>query len=378
MQLYPDVLRQLGSDYCVYVSPTGNDSTGMRGNSSLPFQTADAAIAAAQPFDLIRFTTGVFDSPTTEKYGVKYVGSGEPTYNSTTKPTALNGGTIFQGPWNVSLPQSWYNLGIDCGSDYTTAYLDGVPTDALVAYNTSPQSGFNIDSISTLLPQSNTPNYNIRFEGALDQICVFNISTFLGQFAFTGKCKNILLNGHTGNSHSYSGCEFKADAGYPVYNCRAFNLNYKNCGNAVSIESNGGEIRDINVDTLTSLTGNGATILGTSPITGTINLRNFNCQGANFAVDSATSNVEISNLVVDGVVTDSYNTGAIVVGAFTLASTLKNITGTGTGTWFLVLNGNARLVNVNGASSIYAKGYITAPSSADVVARSITGNIVYG
>jgi hypothetical protein len=122
----------------VYVASNGNDSTGLRGQSALPFLTLNGAAAVAQSGDTIRVGIGTFAPMTTALAAyVPIYGSGKPTVDSETNPTKLVGGTIIQGPFPsggeaaaVSGMQL-YDLGVDTGSAVCTALYSGVAQSAI-------------------------------------------------------------------------------------------------------------------------------------------------------------------------------------------------------------------------------------------------------
>ena len=130
-----------------YVSVDGNDSTAELGNIDKPYLTIDGALNnnSGVEFLLIDIGLGSFQSPSEASLRDNLIlkGKGKPDFNyevqvdsydviNITEPTHLVGGTILYGPILCIAKNNvqWYDLGVDCGSDWADTYNAGQPSAA--------------------------------------------------------------------------------------------------------------------------------------------------------------------------------------------------------------------------------------------------------
>lgn len=224
----------------VWVSTTGNDTTGLLNKPNYPFLTIGAALdALPSTGGVINIGIGTFASPPQAKIkaNVWFKGSQRPYPNidittiaiqafTVTAPTKLVGGTILNGELRLGNDRDNVritHLGVDVGADWITAgnsatnaitlasqstLPDG--TGARVSPPTNPKYGICIDNVVTLLPASNTAFHGILMENSFEPT-VTNIETFFGFAGVIIKTMGGTFNNIKTHGHSTYGLIIKAN-----------------------------------------------------------------------------------------------------------------------------------------------------------------------
>ena len=201
--------------YTAYVDTLGDDNTAVIGDPAKPFKTLDAALLSTQslPKRVIKIGIGTFASHSHAAYikvNTIIEGSGKPSLNNTitgavypsfttTNPTALTGGTIFQGTFevpNVSNVQL-SDFGVDVGSAFrgSNSSMEGFMISADTIGTTGTYTNQNgkqlrqnivVKNITVLQKDSSSLVHTFLIENCYNPI-VDNITTWGGFAGFVSK-----------------------------------------------------------------------------------------------------------------------------------------------------------------------------------------------
>jgi hypothetical protein len=151
------------------------------------------------------------------KPNITIQGSGMPTYNSTF--TAMNGGTIVQGPLPASTGADYLtveDLGVDAGSAYINASNGGVATDAFAIYNNGQVLGAKqvesprIENVSCLGSSPTAPVHCMLVEN-VNHAYVHNVVTVMNCHGFVLKGTNSTVDGVYSRGHGIDSIIVKSD-----------------------------------------------------------------------------------------------------------------------------------------------------------------------
>jgi hypothetical protein len=153
-------------------------------------------------------------------------GAGMPNYNSATAPTALTGGTIFQGPVSVAQGGDHFvirNAGIDVGPTWINANNGGVATTGLVLSNNgqivgAPQVKYPIiENVSCLGYSLSAAQHCLLVENVLGAY-VHNVQTVMNQHGLAFKGEGSVIDGVFARGHSIDAVIIKSDTYAPADN----------------------------------------------------------------------------------------------------------------------------------------------------------------
>lgn len=362
----------------LYVQSGGSDTTGARGRLDKPFATIDAAIAAATAGDTIHIGVGTFVSPTTEKDGLTYLGAGQPVYNSLTNPTALTGGTVFQGPWQTAADNiTVANLGVDVGSAVCTASYGGTAQEGLSFYDCT---GSFVRDV-TILCKASGAIHALRFEAGNHAVAE-NVQTFFGYHGLTIKSNNVQVRGHKAWGHDGDSCVIKADTGQTVTKIFVSDSTYlpaSGLGVGMVMQANGGTLHDVHITNLSAVgVATAINILGANgTTTGAVYIDGVYHDGGGCAVDTGQLGGTTTDLFISNVYSNNPTTAGIRILSVTRAK-ISNFTQAGSGTWGMLLYSTLiQLVNVSCANTIYVDGGATC-YGVNVEYGGLTGTIIPG
>lgn len=281
-----------------YVQTTGNNATAQLGNNKRPFLTIDAALdALPSTGGVVRIGIGSFSSPTPSKIksNTTFVGSKEPTINSTvtisspnvrpviSAPTALVNGTILTGEFS-SLDKNNIivsNLGIDVGKTWVDTFNGGTPVGGLVIASvttTAPVKNIQVSNVTVLGYSAATSQHCMLFENIIDSK-FNNLTTYYHVHGVALKGLNITMDGLNLHSHNNDGLIIKSDTYAPTRDVSVNNVNI----NSLSGYEGGGIILEEGV--------NGSSLLER------VSLNNINLKYVKFGLNNVNkiSSVNISN-----------------------------------------------------------------------------------
>lgn len=375
----------------------GSNATGARGKPWRPFASIDYAIAAAAAGDTVLIGPGTFASPTTEKAGLRYVGSGRPTFDSLSAPTALQHGTVLQGPWTMSLAgQQVYDLGIDCGSAVCAAGYGGAAQEGLAFAQGSPSSvaGFAAHNVAVLCRAADSAVHALRVEN-VRLVTLTNVETYYGVHGVTLKGSDLTLRGHRAWGHGQDSLIIKADTGQTVRGVRCHDLYYRN-GLGVVIQGAGGTFADAHLAhvIVEDCGGVGINVLGTTNID-RLTVRGYDCtRPSGGSIDAGFDSGQLTGVLANLIIADAYLHGGVTgfgtaglrigggANASTTLSLLSNVVQRNAGAWGgLLYGGVVQLQNCNFGNTLYvspANPVCTAyaPPGAVVAAAGVNGTLV--
>jgi hypothetical protein len=164
------------------------------------------------------------------KPNITIQGSGMPGYNSTF--TAMNGGTIVQGPLPASSGADYFtveDLGVDAGSAYIDANNGGVATDALLIYNSGQVVGApqvqspRIENVACL-GYSPTAAVHCMLVENVNHAYVHNVVTVMNCHGFVLKGTNSTVDGVYSRGHGIDSIIVKSDNYAPASHDRLSNI----------------------------------------------------------------------------------------------------------------------------------------------------------
>lgn len=299
-----------------YVESTGNDSTAVLNNPSLPYATIQGALSAntAVTSLTIRIGAGAFLSPPGDYTGstsymrsnVVFRGAGRPDFNNGgVASTALTGGTILQGPFEISGRNNIQviDLGIDCGSAVCTALFSGVSQNAFFAFNKGqvqgapPMTGLVLENVATLCANQTDQIHSCCIENVL-RAKIHHVACYYGYHGIVLKAIDSVVSDCSSYNHLSNGMIIKSDIYAPCYN------------NVIS-----------NITVSTDQTGTGRYGIGlilqtvAFPMYG-ISVKNFvvnNCQQGINTVQGSNTLYPIKNCTIDAII-NTCKGGAATVG----------------------------------------------------------------
>ena len=373
------VTNGLGSiqNNTAYVDVNGNDTTAILGNIRKPYLTIDAAlIALPSTGGIIKIGVGTFSSPSLSNIrdNVSFIGSGKPMANLTvtyideltkpiiTSPTALIGGTILNGKFDVSLKNNIKakDLGVDVGKTWCDAFNSGNATDGFVSaqnisFPTQPSSpqtrGLVIENISVLGYSATSLFHNTLVENAFAPQ-ISNLSTYYNTYGLVLKTTGANVVNYDGHGHGGDAIIVKADTYAYSQNINLSNLYISSIGNydcaGITLSGGTGNLQRVNISnaniefTKTAIKSDG--------VVDEVNISNVNIKSTSERAIYLPSSVKNANLVninqngtgsgYNGIQLESDNNGVKIISNSKSSNTLGvgfSLTATGTGK--VIVNG---------------------------------------
>jgi len=363
-----------------YVESNGNNSTAQIGNSRKAYLTIDAALdALPSTGGIIKIGLGSFLSPTPSKIkdNTKFFGSGKPYPNMTvtyideftkptiTSPTAMIGGTILQGLFNLNNKNNIeiHDLGVDTGKTWIDANNGGVALDALrtciqnpLLPNSSvlPAKGIVVSNVSTLCYSATALVHAMLIENTVGAK-ISNVSTYFGYHGLVIKSTGTNVNGCYSLGHDGEGVIIKADTYSYSSDINVNNIYISSIsafdGGGLMIDGGSGTIQRVNISNANiEFTKYGITDTYNTGIDG-INLNNisvYKTQGNGIYFNDSSKNVVISNVNQDNTISGN---GVEIQSKPGCEKTLINVHTKNSSQYGIYLTGGTGSIKVNNLSS---------------------------